>query len=507
MAKDERPIDQDVLIVGGGPSAVAAIGALLEVGPVRSITIVDPSEIGIGLVFGPRCAGDPGLLCNSGAGVTYLDEAQPDEFVDFCASRGWPVGKDDYTPRFLFGEFCRDKYLRLAAEAKGRRIALRHVRARVVSIQCLAVGYACELDSGELLQASDVLLCVGIEEPILPPPVAAFKGHPRLFHGAYPAHRLRSLPAGSHVLVLGLRSSALDASQVLTGAGHTTVLTSPSGRVSAVRDRLRISPDRHLKKDEWLELDVNDPEIESKVAALLIEATLAAGNGLPVSEQMVPASDPISRLRAEIALAEAGKTRWSDLTFDGIGVLNELVGRWDAATRARLMPKAYGLLTRYVNSLPLLIAKRLLATLDSGKTRISTAALCAVRPHADGWEAEWEGGRVERFDAVVGATGYNFPRFPVRGEDRIAITHAGRLEPGDRLAKISDDLQLDLGRGDQPERIWVIGPATNQRFPLAHIIFLGARHSRVVAAKLLGTDNARKPSSAPANVSSEGVAA
>jgi hypothetical protein len=507
MATDFRSTDLEVLIVGGGPSAVAAIGALLAAGDVRSITIVDPSEIGIGLVFGPRCAADPALLCNSGAGVTYVDETYPDEFVDFCASRGWPVGKDDYTPRFIFGEFCRDKYLRLAAEARARRIAIKHVRARVLTVQCLSAGYAVELDTGASLHASDVLLCVGIEEPILPALVARFRGHPRLFHGAYPADRLRNLPPGSRVLVLGLRSSALDASQVLIGAGHTTVMTSPSGRVSAVRDRLRISPRCYVNRDRWLELDSNDPEIESKVAALLVEEAVAAGDGLPVSEQMVPPSEPISRLRAEISLAEAGQTKWSDLTFHGIGVLNDMVGKWDAATRGRLLPKAYGILTRYVNALPLLIARRLLESLESGKAQISPVPLRAVRPDGEGWEVEWEGGRIDRFDAVVAATGYNFPRFPMRGSDRIVITHAGQLKPGDQLAKIGDDLQLDLGRTGKPERIWAIGPATNQRFPMAHIIFLGARHSRLVAAKLLMGENAGGQTHMPAGVPPMGVTA
>jgi hypothetical protein len=507
MAIDLRSEDHDVVVVGGGPSAVAAIGALLAEGDVRSVTIVDPSEIGIGLVFGPLCASDPALLCNSSAGVTFLDEGYPNQFVDFCASRGWPVGKDDYTPRFMFGEFCRHKYLQLASEARARRIRLDHVRARVLTVQCLQAGYAVELDTGASLHASDVLLCVGIEEPVLPPLVADFRGHPRLFEGAYPVERLRDLPEASRVLILGLRSSALDAAQVLTSAGHTTVLTSPSGRVSAVRDRLRISPQCYVDSERWCALDADDPEIASKVTALLLEAATAAGGGLPVSEQTVRAPDSISRLRAEIGLAESEHTKWSDLTFHGIGVLNEMVGKWDAATRARLLPKAYGILTRYVNALPLLVARRLLDSLESGTAKISPVPPRTVKPSDDGWEVEWEGGGTERFEAMVAATGYNFPRFPMRGTDGVAITHAGSLKPGETLAKITADLRLDLGRNGKPERIWAIGPATNQRFPMAHIIFLAARHSRSVAAQLLMGENAGKPKPTPVELPSKGVTA
>jgi hypothetical protein len=308
-------------------------------------------------------------------------------------------------------------------------------------------------------------------------------------------------------LVLGLRSSALDASQVLIGAGHTTVLTSPSGRISAVRDRLRISPRCHVDRERWLAIDPNDPDIESKVAALLVEEAIAAGGGLPVSEQTVPLLEPIARLRSEIGLAQAGKTRWSDLTFHGIGVLNEMVGGWDAATRARLLPKAYGVLTRYVNSLPLLIARRLLDDLESGKSKISPVPVRAVKARDEAWEIEWEGGRTEQFDAVVSATGYNFPRFPMRGEDSIALTHAGNLQPGETLATMTEGLRLDLGRNGKPERIWAIGPATNQRFPMAHIIFLAARHSRSVAADLLRGRRADQPASAPVDLHLQGAQA
>lgn len=476
---------RDIVFVGGGPTAVAALGALLDEGTFDSATIVDPSEIGIGKVFGPHCAGDPVLLCNSPAGVTYTDERNPDEFADFLSRRGWPASTDDYTPRFMFGEFCREKYLALRAVADARGITITHVRSRVDAVKRAGDLYVLTLDDGQELSATDVLLCTGLEAPILAPLVAAYAGHPTLLHGTYPVDRLRGLPAQSRVLVLGMRSSAIDAAHVLTRAGHTVVLTSPSGRVSAVRDKLRIPPKRHLDRERWLALDPDDPEIERKATELLIEAVTNAGDGTEVGKQIVPMTDAPSRLRAEIELAEVETTYWGDLVFDGILLLNELVGSWDGPARMRLMPKAYELLTRYVNSLPLLIAHRLLDSVDAASTTISDTFVTSVAPaDANGWEVTWGDGRVERFDAVVSATGYNFPRFPLC-DGGIRLTHAGEITPETNLATITTDLALSFDSGHTTERIWALGPATNQRFPLAHIIYLAAHHSRTMASQLM----------------------
>src|ERR1700752_3616556 len=132
-----------------------------------------------------------------------------------------------------------------------------------------------------------------------------------------------------------------------------------------------IPPRQYLDREHWLALDPDDPDIERKATELLVEAVTAAGGGVPVDEQIVPRTDSASRLRAEIELAEAEKTYWGDLVFDGIHLLNELVGGWDGPARMRLMPKAYELLTRYVNALPLLIANRLLESVDNGTATIS----------------------------------------------------------------------------------------------------------------------------------------
>jgi uncharacterized NAD(P)/FAD-binding protein YdhS len=474
----------DVVFIGGGPSAVAALGALLDAGTFRSATIVDPSEIGIGLVFGPKCAGDLGLLCNSPAGVTFTDDHNPDEFADFLARRGWPASTDDYTPRFLFGEFCRDKYLKLRAVAEARGIAVRQVRAKVETISRDAAGYLLALDDGSELRGTEVLVCAGLEAPILASLVAPYRGHPRLLHGTYPVERLRELPSGSHVLVLGMRSSAIDAAYVLSRAGHTAVLTSPSGRVSAVRDKLRIPPKQHLDRQRWLALDPDDPDIERKATELLIEAVTAAGSGVSVDKQIAPKTDAATRLGVEIALAEAEQTYWGDLVFDGIHLLNELVGAWDGPARTRLLPKAYELLTRYVNALPLLIANRLLKSVNDGSTRISAIFVESVVPAGEGWEVTWGDGRAEDFDAVVSATGYHFPRFPQLDDDTIRLTHAGEITPETRLAMLTPDLAFSLDGGQTTERIWAVGAATNQGFPLAHVIFLAARQSRTIAAQL-----------------------
>jgi uncharacterized NAD(P)/FAD-binding protein YdhS len=72
------------------------------------------------------------LLCNSCIGITYVDDDNPSEFAEFLAARGWPATSDDYTPRFVSGEFVGHRYLELELEdrARQRRISLVQVSKR-----------------------------------------------------------------------------------------------------------------------------------------------------------------------------------------------------------------------------------------------------------------------------------------------------------------------------------------------------------------------------------------
>ncbi|MGQ4598902.1 FAD/NAD(P)-binding protein [Nocardia sp. R6R-6] len=479
-----RDNNNRVVIIGGGPSGIAVFGALVRRGSVTSITIVDPNPVGLGNVYGDLFANDPVLLCNTPTGFMYLDDTARRDFLDYLVDRGWPVGLDDQVPRFLFGDYCRERFHTFRAEAERHGTTVTVVERRAESIRIEDDGYAVVLDNGEAVSATDIVLCIGMEIPKLAPLVQRFQGHPRLLRGSYPAARLRELAPNSHVLVLGVRSSAQDAITMLCRNGHTVTATSPSGRLSAVRDRCSVPDSAKLDRERWLSLHPDDPQIIEKVTLYLTEEVLAAGEGRSLEDQIVVEdSDTVQRLKAELAQALRGDTRWADLTYEGLFTLNSLVGPWPPEARAKLMPLAYPLLTHYVNALPVLTAQNLLANIEAGRAVIKDVFTRSIDADADGWTVVWADDSTERFDYVVSTSGFHFPRFISDGDAVIRLTHDGAI--GDAtVVGLTKDLRLQR-QGHPAERIWAVGAACGQRYPFAHVIMLAAAQAPHVAAMLV----------------------
>jgi hypothetical protein len=476
----------NVVIVGGGPAGVAALNLLVSNDNVASVTILDPIAPGFGNVFGELCAADPALLCNSIAGLTWMEHDRPDGFVQFLADRGWPIGREVHTPRYLFGEYARHIYLRALRRAEAAGKPVRHLAERARSITKVGHGYVVELESGANIQASHVLLCVGLERPKVPSILAGQEDNGRLILSAYPASRLRQLPKASHVLVIGLRSSGQDAMMTLVRSGHSVVMTSPSGRLSSVRGEIRDPGKTFFDRDEVLALDSTDPRLMEKVKRIVMDAIIAAGGDISPESQISEKSDTQDRLREEIGIAEAGRARWADLNYDFVNTLNELLGGWDVTVRKRIMSETYGVLTRFVNSLPLAYGKRLLNALDEGNAEISAEFPEKISADDNGWLVSWPGGRKERFDFIVSGGGYHFPRFLLESENVIRIGNEGDIATGVRVADIGQDLRLRFCPGSEPENIWALGASTNQRFPFAHLMWLSVKHAQNVASEFDG---------------------
>ena len=451
---------------------------------VASVTILDPIAPGFGNVFGELCAADPALLCNSIAGLTWMDHERPNGFVEFLADRGWPVGREVHTPRYLFGEYARHIYLdaRRRAEAAGKPVT--HLAHRARSITKVGHGYVVDLESGDHVRASHVLLCVGLERPKVPSILTGQEENPRLILSAYPASRLRQLPGASRVLVVGLRSSGQDAMMTLVRSGHSVVMTSPSGRLSSVRGEICDAGKRFFDRDEVLALNPSDPELMQKVKRIVMDAVIAAGGDISPESQISFKTDTAGRLREEVSIAEAGRARWADLNYDFVNILNELLGGWSPEIRKKVMGEAYGILTRFVNSLPLAYGKRLLNALDTGKAEISAEFPDKIKAERDGWLVSWPDGRGERFDFIVSGGGYHFPRFLLEGENMIRLGNERDIATGAHAADIGQDLRLRIRNDSEPENIWALGASTNQRFPFAHLMWLTVEHARKVASEL-----------------------
>ena len=190
----------------------------------------------------------------------------------------------------------------------------------------------------------------------------------------------------------------------------------------------------------------------------------------------------LRRLEAELAQAIRGDTRWCDLTYEALFTLNSLVGPWPPEVRARLLPLAYPLLTRYVNALPVLTAQNLLNNLTAGRAEIKDTFVASIDADDDGWTVVWGDGSQQRFDYIVSTSGFHFPRFVTDDGKVIRLAHDGAI--GDATV-VGLTKNLRLQRDGHEERIWAVGAACGQRYPFAHVIMLSAAQARHVAASLI----------------------
>lgn len=476
MPGPARVVDKlRVAIVGAGPTGIAVLGALLRhrANDLAEVMLIDPLPPGLGNVFGDKFANDPALLCNSPVGITWIDATNPDDFYEYLVERGWAVSRDDLVPRYLIGEYTRHRYRQYCERAAALGIVVRHIAGRATRVREQVSGHSLACGD-QAIHASDVILCLGIDQPFVPELLEPHRGSSRYLASPYPASRLRALPSASRVLVVGMRSSAMDAVVVLTRAGHHVTLTSRSGRLSAVRHafpRKRIAALEAF--DEGQAFDAGG--IERVLGRALREVS-----GEPVvNRQVVETGPTIDALRQNVALARKGRTRWSELIFHGVNALNGLSTTLPPTQREVLVSNVRRYLNRFVSSLPLPYAERLLAAVESGRAAVRSDYPTALEPAADGWRARWPDGHEESFDYIVSATGFVYPPYLVDPDGSLGL-EVEDAKPKAKRAILTSGLRLDLGTG-APSRIWVVGAGTKSVYPVPNVVWVAAMQAETIA--------------------------
>ncbi|MFH8570115.1 FAD/NAD(P)-binding protein [Streptomyces sp. NPDC017993] len=471
-------MSRNVVIIGGGATAVSAFRSLVRIPGVASICFIAPNAIGCGTAFG---AGDPQLLCNTSVDVTSLSPEGDSELLGYLAARGWPVQRDDFVPRYLVTQYARESYLRHRADAELRGVRVMHLRGLARSVGGTTGRYRVKLADGRSMAATDVLLCLNGTTPRLPEALRARSASPRLLTSPYPARRLRQIPPGSSVLVVGTKLSALDAALTLCRRGLPTVMTSPSGELPAVRTRLCRTSAAGLAQ-QWEE-QLHRGAGPAELLRPLLRLIRALGNRRPVLPQLSRVVSVHERLRHETAQAETGHVPWQDAVAEVIDGLNVVLPKQPEHIQRQVLAAYRGAMSRYISSIPVSNARRILAHLDSGALRVAGAYPQRIDPHpGDGWTVTWPDGRTEHVDWIVCASGFEAPS--------LAVTKAGELRigaptaDGDRPAVVGHDLRIVRDPWQPPERLWALGAAAGSRFPIVNYLRAAAQHATTVARQL-----------------------
>ncbi len=466
--------------MGGGATAVSAMAHLVRLcGGVESVTFAAPLPIGLGTAFGTT---DPALLCNTSVDVTSLIAEGESDLLAYLAARGHPVHRDDFVPRWLVGQYCRERFGRYVEDARRAGVRVTHFRDHATAVERVRDGYRVALRSGGFITGTDVLLCHGADVPVLPDDIRPYAGHPRLIEAAHPAHRLRKLPPEARVLVVGTKLSAIDAALVLAGdARRRVVLTSPSGELPAVRTRLRRMPSPVLDHGVWAGVGPDDENLDRALTRQLLSAARSVrpgGPGGPVGVRRFP-GDAAETLREETRLAAAAHIPWQDVVAELIDVLNAYASRWDAGSRSTVLERYRALMSRYISAIPLRNASLLLRHLSDGRLRVSPRYPLRVEPHEAGWTVEWPGGSRESFDHLVCAAGYRPPPMR-RAPNGLRIGHGCR----GAAPEVLEDLRVRFTPEGPAERVWALGAGAGSRYPIVNYLRAAAQHAAVVARQL-----------------------
>lgn len=461
-----------LVIVGGGASGVAAFVAAVRYGVAQSIDIVDPRGIGRGTAFAARRAA---LLCNTSVETMSIVDDNPDDFLAYLHSIGVPATRDAFVPRAHVSSYLTSRYEQFAALARAAGIETRLVRAAASGIDKAARGgYVVSLDNGTALDATDVLVCTGHGGPYLPDAVKPHIGAPLLFESLYPEDRvLAALEPASRVLVLGSRLSAVDSALLLCAAGHIVEIVSPSGRLPAVRTATtRACPVAvDTKGLAQIDLDSDGSSLSWRLLRIVARSARAV-HGRALSAQVVRACAPIERMRREAELARRGMTDWQDI----------LVAYMDAAQRRlrgerlerqrRALAECARVVGRYLFACPLQSAEKLLEYAQA--QRLTAKAGSPAQLHFGArWSVRWKEGGQDAYDAIVCATGFHKASSGAMAEGLRFDDPAA----ADTTIHVGPDLRVVLPGAARPERIWLLGLASQAGTPIVNAVYQSVRQA------------------------------
>ncbi|MGW0468239.1 FAD/NAD(P)-binding protein [Streptomyces sp. NPDC003027] len=433
---------------------------------LRSVSLVDPNTVGWGLAFGD---GDPLLMCNSAVNLNSVLAHHPADFLDHLRQHGWQGRPYDCVPRSWMAAYCHQRYIRARQSATTLGIAVQHLRATARTIAAQDDGYRIRLDSGQEIPATHVVICPGVHQPRTPDGFAPYRHHPAYLDSPYPTSRLRRrLSRPARVLVLGTHQSAIDAALLLCRDGHHTTLTSPSGQLPAVRTALKAPTRPHPPLRRIARLDPADPHLEDKLTRHVVEA-IRLIDPRPLRHQTSAATDPVQRLREEIALAETGACLWAEICTPLIEAVIALAPALPPARHRALMARFAWFNSRYATATTLTNARRLLTHFTSGALHLADSYPAAIAFTDAGWRVRHPGAAPEHFDHVVNATGFHPPHLAWDRDDNTWYLDPSPAPPGAApVDSLEADLRLRSQPGAPPERIWVAGVATHMRIPFAN---------------------------------------
>lgn len=480
-----RANDRHIAIIGAGATGVAMFIALVRRQAAQYITFIDPYPIGQGLVYANT---DPDLICNTSVDLMSVMPLQSNDLLYYLRNNGYRnTTLNDFIERKQLGAYVRERfqfYSKLAAKAGIKVEQILGYAQRIVRTKSNA--YMIETDTEPLPFVTEVIICNGFGNPIIPECIHPHTLAPTILTSPYPEQKMiEALSRHNRVLVLGSHLSAIDVALILCRREHSVTIRSPSGMLPAVRTSLVRSPDNLVNHTEVAAIvatiDYRTPDFEQKLSELVIH-TIEKITPLPLSAQIAREHSAAQTLRTEIALAQAGKTQWEYALFAIVNALNKVARRQqDPAFTQKIYECCRGSLSRYLGAMPLQNAEKILHHIDANRLRVNHGKLTAVERKENQWQVKWCSGESSTFDAIVCATGNYLPRYHATPETLTLVN-----DPKQRVTspELTPELAVKLPGTLRCERIWHIGVASHLIAPFNNGLFFAVDQANEVAQQI-----------------------
>ncbi len=445
-----------VVIVGGGYSGVCVAVQLAQQSPLPlDITVVEPEpEVGRGVAYGST---DPDHRLNGPAVVHHIYAEDTNHFARWVVED--EIADDDPDAQMPDGRiFVRrselGRYLGLEFDKNSRDnpsgSSLRHVQASAQSMTTGDAGYRVSLDTGAVLNADAVVLCINNSRPAIPGPFdGRLDDHPAFVPNPWDLSRLYAIKPGGEVLIIGTGLTMADVAM-------TVMCRSPDSRITAVSRRglypksQRVAPP---PRTLWEEMNLEPPDFVTR-------------HGTPetVTGILRALRSDIRKLEAEGAewqvafdfLRDAAHVLWPNLPDDQKNRFFRHLAPWYETHRFRLPPQ---------------VEARVGQAIEDGQVQLLAGSIVAAEPDGDGLAVGIrrrgsEDVQFHTFDAVVNCTGPT--RSPAKSGSPflVELVARGILVESPFAMGVEVDASCAAlnaaGRNDPLLR--VVGPMTRARF-------------------------------------------
>lgn len=193
----KRQAARQLIIIGGGASGIILLTKICGVDLDLEITLIDPSEaLGLGRAYSTP---QPHHLLNVLAEKMSVDKNDKLDFFRFVQPR------ENYVPRFLFGEYLREKLAKIPAAR------YRHIRERASVLERKSGHWTVKTERGTCFSADFVVIATGYEK-LAPAHVLKSANNSVLANviQPYDFERLANIDPSDTVLIVGTGLTSVD---------------------------------------------------------------------------------------------------------------------------------------------------------------------------------------------------------------------------------------------------------------------------------------------------------